>query len=94
MFILAIIEVFFFSLNEIILYTSIMVTDVGGSMVIHTFGAFFGLSVSLILSPKKSSEAKHLGEGYTNNLIAMVGTLFLWLYWPSFNCALAGNAAG
>jgi ammonium transporter Rh len=40
-------EVFFYCLNEAILMDIFLVADIGGSMVIHTFGAFFGLSVAL-----------------------------------------------
>lgn len=39
-------EVFFYCLNEAILIDIFQVFDIGGSMVIHTFGAFFGLSVA------------------------------------------------
>jgi len=66
-------------------------TDVGGSIVIHTFGAYFGLAVSFVLgkfSPYKSDKE---GSVYHSDLFAMIGTIFLWLFWPSFN---AGPAVG
>ena len=43
---MATLEVFFYCLNEAILIDIFQVFDIGGSMVIHTFGAFFGLSVA------------------------------------------------
>ena len=60
-------------------------------MIIHTFGAFYGLSACFFYHPSKASEDKggHLGSTYTSNLIAMIGTLFLFIYWPSFNGAQA-----
>lgn len=66
-------------------------TDVGGSMFIHTFGAYFGLAVSFILSKFAPSESSKEGSDYKGDIFAMIGTLFLWLYWPSFN---AGPADG
>ena len=64
----------------------------GGSMFVHTFGAYFGLAASYFFRPDKAIEdkEKRAGGGYNSNLIAMVGTVFLWMYWPSFNGALAG----
>ena len=59
--------------------------DVGGSMVIHAFGAYFGLAVSRVLY-KKEREEKFAGDSeYFSDLTAMIGTIFLWMYWPSFN---------
>lgn len=56
----------------------------GGSTTIHAFGAYGGLTVSLILGsmikPIKKPETS-----YYSNLFALIGTLFLWMYWPSFN---------
>jgi len=42
--VMATLEVFFYCLNEAILIDIFQVYDIGGSMVIHTFGAFFGLA--------------------------------------------------
>jgi ammonium transporter Rh len=47
LFVMATFEVFFYCINEAILMEVFKVYDIGGSMVIHTFGAFFGLSVTL-----------------------------------------------
>ena len=45
--VMATFEVFAYCINEAILIEVFKVMDIGGSMVIHTFGAFFGLSVAL-----------------------------------------------
>ena len=61
----------------------------GGSMYVHTFGAYFGLAATYFYNPKTASESPNAGANYNSNLIAMIGTIFLWMYWPSFNGALA-----
>ena len=35
----------------------------------------------------KSAETSH-----KNGLFAMIGSLFLWMYWPSFNAAVLSTA--
>jgi len=40
--------------------------------------------VSLFLSTKVEPISKPEAN-YVSNLFAMIGTLFLWLFWPSFN---------
>ena len=59
-------------------------------MYVHTFGAYFGLGVSLggFTKPSRLNKREPEGDRYSN-LIAAVGTIFLWMYWPSFNGALA-----
>ena len=68
----------------------------GGSIYVHTFGAYFGLACSGVVSNKrriKKDSGKYEDGNYESQLIAMVGTVFLFCYWPSFNGALAsGNA--
>jgi ammonium transporter Rh len=86
---MAIFELFFYTLNEHIAIQEIRVTDIGGSMIIHLFGAIFGIGVSLMYRPKSHSNHPLCGSNYYSNLFAMIGTLFLWMYWPSFNAILA-----
>jgi len=63
------------------------VYDSGRSTAVHAFGAYFGLTVSLILS-KMVKQKKTPEASYNSNIFAMIGTLFLWMYWPSFNAGL------
>ncbi|XP_045401331.1 ammonium transporter Rh type B isoform X7 [Lemur catta] len=64
------------------------VRDAGGSMTIHTFGAYFGLVLSRVLYRPRLEKSKHRqGSVYHSDLFAMIGTIFLWIFWPSFNSA-------
>jgi len=84
-------EVIFFSLNEAI-GIEFKIADIGGAMVIHMFGAFFGLACSWVLGAKKAKDHPDNAPAYHADLFSMIGTIFLWMYWPSFNGALAvGN---
>ena len=48
------IESFFYALNEEIIYKQLLISDLGGSMVIHMFGAYFGLACSYFFHNKES----------------------------------------
>ncbi|KAM4748218.1 ammonium transporter Rh type C [Rhinophrynus dorsalis] len=83
-------QVTLFAVNEWILLDKLHVNDAGGSMTIHTFGAYFGLTVSWILNrPKLKENNNKEGSVYQSDLFSMIGTLFLWMYWPSFNSAIS-----
>ncbi|XP_053460508.1 ammonium transporter Rh type B isoform X2 [Nycticebus coucang] len=62
------------------------VRDAGGSMTIHTFGAYFGLALSRVLYRPRLEKSRQ-GSVYHSDLFAMIGTIFLWVFWPSFNSA-------
>lgn len=71
------------------------IADVGGSITVHAFGAYFGLAISCIMRPKsnQNESGKYEGSSYTSDIFAMIGTLFLWIFWPSFNSALLDDVA-
>jgi len=55
-------------------------SDMGGTYIDHMFGAYFGLSVAYMLGkPKGSAEG-----GSVPDIFSLIGTAFLWVYWPSF----------
>lgn len=89
--IMALIEVVLAQINEWIGLDKLGAVDVGESMYIHAFGAYFGLAVARVLHHDKANEAKSEGSVYHSDIFSMIGTIFLWLYWPSFN---GGAAVG
>jgi ammonium transporter Rh len=88
-------ELIFYALNETIGVIHYEAVDMGGSMYVHTFGAYFGLAVSYVISNKEkiASAKDRFLSSRESDLFAMIGTLFLFAFWPSFNGALAiGNS--
>lgn len=55
----------------------------------HTLGAYFGLVASYLLTPPETSRPdgwdRDNTASYSSDMLAMIGTLFLFLYWPSFS---------
>ncbi|NXI52474.1 RHAG protein, partial [Chloroceryle aenea] len=90
MLILTILEITIFACNEHLVTNVFQATDIGASMTIHAFGAYFGLAVTLVLyRPGLKNKHENEESTYHSDLFAMIGTLFLWLFWPSFNSAIA-----
>ena len=75
--IIGIIECVFFAINESILIHKLYISDVGGSIVIHAFGAYFGLGVSLIVGlgnkAARSDNDKAGASSPHSELFAMIG---------------------
>uniref|UniRef100_A0AC35UDF4 Ammonium_transp domain-containing protein n=1 Tax=Rhabditophanes sp. KR3021 TaxID=114890 RepID=A0AC35UDF4_9BILA len=87
--ILTIIEVPASVVTEYIVMEIFHVNDVGGSMTIHIFGCFFGLAAAKAFYVEDHSNSANEGSSYNSDVFGMVGTIFLFIYWPSFNAATA-----
>jgi len=63
------------------------IADTGGSIVIHAFGAIFGISAAVSLSSLKQRETPILADA-TSDRYSLLGSMILWVFWPSFCGAL------
>uniref|UniRef100_A0A6I8NAL5 Ammonium transporter AmtB-like domain-containing protein n=1 Tax=Ornithorhynchus anatinus TaxID=9258 RepID=A0A6I8NAL5_ORNAN len=58
-------------------------------MHVHIFGAYFGLTVAWFLWKPLPKEASGKAKAAnTTGLFSMLGALFLWMFWPTFNSVL------
>lgn len=89
---LALLIVPFYMLNEwLVLDGGLGITrgfvDSAGSIIIHAFGAYFGLGLAVALTQASHLEKETPGDA-TSNRFSMIGSMVLWLFWPSFCCAV------
>jgi ammonium transporter Rh len=66
-------------------------TDAAGSIIIHAFGAYFGLGVTLAVTTSQQ-RAQPIQADATSDRFAMLGSMVLWLFWPSFCSAIVPAA--
>ena len=75
----------FYAANKVVLVFGLFgAEDVGGTMTIHMFGAFFGLAAAYALGPQNKPSASNNAASRVSDVFAFVGTTLLWVYWPSF----------
>jgi len=89
--ILALIEIVLFTVNEIIGRKYLKAIDAGDTIFVHLFGAYFGLACSRVMYKKKYEGSAKQSSARTSDMFSMVGTIFLWMFWPSFNSAAAAD---
>ena len=73
LFLIAFFEVIFYSANDALNVYVFEAADVGGSMIIHTFGAYFGLACSFVLYRKKATDHSRNSSVYHSDIFAMIG---------------------
>ena len=83
--VISIAEAVFYTLNKVFIVFGILkAEDVGGTITIHMFGAFFGLAASKALGPQEKVSASNNAASRVSDVFSLVGTTLLWVYWPSF----------
>lgn len=83
--IISILEALFYAINKVIIvFGLIKAEDVGGTITIHMFGAYFGLACAAVLGPQEKESASNNNSSRVSDLFSLVGTTLLWVYWPSF----------
>uniref|UniRef100_A0A3P9L2V2 Ammonium transporter AmtB-like domain-containing protein n=1 Tax=Oryzias latipes TaxID=8090 RepID=A0A3P9L2V2_ORYLA len=87
--IMALLEILIFAVTEWAVLKYIRINDAGGTILIHLFACYFGLGVSFVLYRPNlnNGHAKEI-TSYHSDILSVMGTLFLWIFWPSFNSAL------
>ncbi|KAE9552927.1 hypothetical protein FO519_003869 [Halicephalobus sp. NKZ332] len=76
-------------ITEHFIVHTLKVNDVGGSIIVHAFGAYFGLACSRVLYRHYWKNGERANSIYHSDLFSMIGAVFLWIYWPSFNAVVA-----
>ncbi|CAF0965964.1 unnamed protein product [Rotaria sordida] len=87
--VLALIEVVIQVWNEYIGVVLFCIYDAGESIYVHVFGAYFGLATSFTLQHRRTIESEKESSSYASDIFSMIGTLFLFCFWPSFNAGVA-----
>lgn len=67
--------------------------DTGGSVAIHAFGAYFGLGV-VATTAKKFQDKPGPKTNKVSNEFCLLGSMVLWLFWPSFTSAVVSPELG
>jgi len=91
--VIALIETFFYAVNETINLQVLQVSDLGRSMIVHVFGAYFGLAVSRMIYSRKVCMSQALSMSYKSEMYTFIGTLFLWAYWPNVNASFVDGSS-
>lgn len=91
---LAFLHNWIYGLNRGLIEGALDVRDAGGSIKVFLFGGVFGIAASIthnigLTWPRP--HPKHISS-YESNIFAFIGTLFVFVYFPSFNAGLTtGN---
>jgi len=82
---IAVTESLFYAINKVVIVIGLLkAEDVGGTITIHMFGAYFGLACAYALGPQEKASASNNSASRVSDVFSLLGTTLLWVYWPSF----------
>ncbi|XP_074750618.1 RH-like protein isoform X1 [Strix uralensis] len=84
---MTVVEMVAFHMSKWMHNTFLKISDNGSMMHVHLFGAYFGLAASSRFSEPLPGSEKNASTP-KSDLLSMLGTVFLWVFWPSFNSVL------
>ncbi|XP_062996009.1 blood group Rh(CE) polypeptide [Elgaria multicarinata webbii] len=91
---MAVVELTAFTVTRWLAVDQLQIKSHVSLMHVHLFGAYFGLMVSWVFNDASLSlRVEKESSKPVSELFAMLGTLFLWMFWPSFNSVLIKDGA-
>uniref|UniRef100_A0A8D0F9U7 Ammonium transporter AmtB-like domain-containing protein n=1 Tax=Strix occidentalis caurina TaxID=311401 RepID=A0A8D0F9U7_STROC len=84
---MTVVEMVAFHMSRWMHNTFLKISDNASMMHAHLFGAYFGLAASSHFSEPLPGSEKNASTP-KSDLLSMLGTVFLWVFWPSFNSVL------
>ncbi|NXB69751.1 RHD protein, partial [Donacobius atricapilla] len=88
--VMTLVELIFFYVSRFINRIFLQVPEPLSLMHVHLFGAYFGLAVTSCFPDFPPALDKNRSSP-TSELFSMLGTVFVWVFWPSFNSILADS---
>ena len=82
--IIVICQMFAYTLNSVILNDLLKIYDTGGSIFCHTFGAYFGMGASFIISKFRRPITK-IQHNYETIIFSYLGCFLIFCFAPSIN---------
>ena len=76
--IIAIAEAIFYTANKVFIVVGwLNAEDVGGSITIHMFGAYFGLACAYAIGPQEKESASNNSASRVSDVLSLIGTTLL-----------------
>ncbi|NWT16901.1 RHD protein, partial [Vireo altiloquus] len=88
--VMSLVELIIFYVSRCINRTFLQVPDHLTLMHVHLFGAYFGVAVTSRFPEPPPGLDKNRSSP-KSDLFSMLGTVFVWVFWPSFNSLLADS---
>ncbi|XP_032936784.1 blood group Rh(CE) polypeptide isoform X2 [Catharus ustulatus] len=88
--VMSLVELIIFHLSRCINRKFLQVPESPSLMHVHLFGAYFGLAVTSCFPEPPPGLDKNRSTP-KSELFSVLGTVFVWVFWPSFSSILAEN---